>query len=99
MHGNREKHIEVVNRMIKLFKEDSSLTFTELEDRCVPEHVLLHCYACQEQLEENNIVRYGCNLCPLINKIKSCGCTDSVYSQLMEKVTIQLLERYRDGWS
>lgn len=95
MHGNREKHIEAVNKMIELFKRDSSLTFTELEDLCVPEHVFLHCYACEEQLEEKNIAKYGCNLCPL----KSCGSPDSVYSQLMEKVTIPLLERYRDAWS
>lgn len=93
--GNREKHIEAVNKMIDLFKKDSSLTFTELEDLCVPEHVFLHCYACEEQLEEKNIAKYGCGLCPL----KSCGSPDSVYSQLMEKVTVQLLERYRDGWS
>lgn len=95
MHGNREKHIEAVNKMIELFKRDSSLTFTELEDLCVPEHVFLHCYACEEQLEEKNIAKYGCELCPL----KSCGSPDSVYNQLMEKVTVQLLERYRDGWS
>ena len=95
MHGNRELHIEAVNKMIELFKRDSSLTFTELEDLCVPEHVFLHCYACEEQLEEKNIAKYGCRLCPL----KSCGSPDSVYSQLMEKVTIPLLERYRDGWS
>lgn len=95
MHGNREKHIEAVNKMIELFKRDSSLTFTELEDLCVPEHVFLHCYACEEQLEEKNIAKYGCRLCPL----KSCGSPDSVYSQLMEKVTIPLLERYRDAWS
>lgn len=95
MLGNREKHIEAVNKMIDLFKRDSSLTFTELEDLCVPEHVLLHCYACQEQLEEKNIAKYGCGLCPL----KRCGSPDSVYNQLMEKVTVQLLERYRDGWS
>ena len=95
MLGNREKHIEAVNKMIELFKRDSSLTFTELEDLCVPEHVFLHCYACEEQLEEKNIAKYGCRLCPL----KSCGSPDSVYSQLMEKVTVQLLERYRDGWS
>ena len=95
MHGNRELHIEAVNKMIELFKRDSSLTFTELEDLCVPEHVFLHCYACEEQLEEKNIAKYGCRLCPL----KSCGSPDSVYSQLMEKVTVQLLERYRDGWS
>ena len=95
MLGNRKKHIEAVNKMIELFKRDSSLTFTELEDLCVPEHVFLHCYACQEQLEEKNIAKYGCDLCPL----KSCGSPDSVYSQLMEKVTIPLLERYRDGWS
>ena len=95
MHGNRELHIEAVNKMIELFKRDSSLTFTELEDLCVPEHVFLHCYACEEQLEEKNIAKYGCNLCPL----KSCGSPDSVYSQLMEKVTIPLLERYRDAWS
>lgn len=93
--GNREKHIEAVNKMIELFKRDSSLTFTELEDLCVPEHVFLHCYACEEQLEEKNIAKYGCRLCPL----KSCGSPDSVYSQLMEKVTIPLLERYRDAWS
>ena len=93
--GNREKHIEAVNKMIELFKRDSSLTFTELEDLCVPEHVFLHCYACEEQLEEKNIAKYGCRLCPL----NSCGSPDSVYSQLMEKVTIPLLERYRDGWS
>lgn len=93
--GNREKHIEAVNKMIELFKRDSSLTFTELEDLCVPEHVFLHCYACEEQLEEKNIAKYGCGLCPL----KSCGSPDSVYNQLMEKVTVQLLERYRDGWS
>ena len=95
MHGNRELHIEAVNKMIELFKRDSSLTFTELEDLCVPEHVFLHCYACEEQLEEKNIAKYGCRLCPL----KSCGSPDSVYSQLMEKVTIPLLERYRDAWS
>lgn len=95
MLGNREKHIEAVNKMIDLFKRDSSLTFTELEDLCVPEHVFLHCYACEEQLEEKNIAKYGCGLCPL----KSCGSPDSVYNQLMEKVTVQLLERYRDGWS
>ena len=95
MLGNREKHIEAVNKMIELFKRDSSLTFTELEDLCVPEHVFLHCYACEEQLEEKNIAKYGCRLCPL----KSCGSPDSVYSQLMEKVTIPLLERYRDAWS
>lgn len=95
MLGNREKHIEAVNKMIDLFKKDSSLTFTELEDLCVPEHVFLHCYACQEQLEEKNIAKYGCGLCPL----KSCGSPDSVYNQLMKKVTVQLLERYRDGWS
>ena len=95
MRGNREKHIEAVNRMIELFTKDNSLTFTELEDLCVPEHVFLHCYACQELLEENVIVTHGCDLCPL----KSCGSPDSVYSQLMEKVTIPLLERYRDGWS
>ena len=95
MHGNREKHIEAVNKMIALFKRDSSLTFTELEDLCVPEHVFLHCYACEEQLEEKNIAKYGCRFCPF----KSCGSPDSVYSQLMEKVTITLLERYRDGWS
>ena len=95
MLGNREKHIEAVNKMIDLFKRDSSLTFTELEDLCVPEHVFLHCYACEEQLEEKNIAKYGCRFCPL----KSCGSPDSVYSQLMEKVTVQLLERYRDGWS
>lgn len=95
MLGNREKHIEAVNRMIELFTKDNSLTFTELEDLCVPEHVFLHCYACQEQLEENNIAKYGCDLCPL----ESCGSPDSVYNQLMEKVTIPLLERYRDGWS
>lgn len=95
MLGNREKHIEAVNKMIELFKRDSSLTFTELEDLCVPEYVFLHCYACEEQLEEKNITKHGCNLCPLI----SCGSPDSVYSQLMEKVTVQLLERYRDGWS
>ena len=95
MHGNREKHIEAVNKMIELFKRDSSLTFTELEDLCVPEHVFLHCYACEEQLEEKNIAKYGCRFCPL----KSCGSPDSVYSQLMEKVTVQLLERYRDAWS
>lgn len=95
MLGNREKHIEAVNRMIELFKKDSSLTFTELEDLCVPEHVFLHCYACQEQLEEKNIVKYGCDLCPF----NSCSSSDSVYSKLMEKVTIPLLERYRDGWS
>ena len=93
--GNREKHIEAVNKMIELFKRDSSLTFTELEDLCVPEHVFLHCYACEEQLEEKNIAKYGCRFCPL----KSCGSPDSVYSQLMEKVTIPLLERYRDAWS
>lgn len=93
--GNREKHIEAVNKMIELFKRDSSLTFTELEDLCVPEHVFLHCYACEEQLEEKNIAKYGCGLCPL----KSCGSPDSVYNQLMEKVTVQLLERYRDAWS
>lgn len=93
--GNREKHIEAVNKMIELFKKDSSLTFTELEDLCVPEHVFLHCYACEEQLEEKNIAKYGCGLCPL----KSCGSPDSVYNQLMEKVTVQLLERYRDAWS
>ena len=95
MHGNREKHIEAVNKMIELFKRDSSLTFTELEDLCVPEHVFLHWYACEEQLEEKNIAKYGCDLCPF----NSCGSPDSVYSQLMEKVTITLLERYRDGWS
>ena len=95
MLGNREKHIEAVNKMIELFKRDSSLTFTELEDLCVPEHVFLHCYACEEQLEEKNIAKYGCRFCPL----KSCGSPDSVYSQLMEKVTVQLLERYRDAWS
>ena len=95
MHGNRELHIEAVNKMIELFKRDSSLTFTELEDLCVPEHVFLHCYACEEQLEEKNIAKYGCRFCPL----KSCGSPDSVYSQLMEKVTIPLLERYRDAWS
>lgn len=95
MLGNREKHIEAVNKMIDLFKRDSSLTFTELEDLCVPEHVFLHCYACEEQLEEKNIAKYGCGLCPF----KSCGSPDSVYNQLMEKVTVQLLERYRDGWS
>ena len=95
MLGNREKHIEAVNKMIELFKRDSSLTFTELEDLCVPEHVFLHCYACEEQLEEKNIAKYGCRFCPL----KSCGSPDSVYSQLMEKVTIPLLERYRDAWS
>lgn len=95
MHGNRELHIEAVNKMIELFKRDSSLTFTELEDLCVPEHVFLHCYACEEQLEEKNIAKYGCRFCPL----KSCGSPDSVYSQLMEKVTVQLLERYRDAWS
>ena len=95
MHGNREKHIEAVNKMIELFKRDSSLTFTELEDLCVPEYVFLHCYACEEQLEKKNIAKYGCDLCPL----NSCGSPDSVYSQLMEKVTVQLLERYRDGWS
>lgn len=83
MLGNMEIHIEAVNKMIDLFKKDSSLTFTELEDLCVPEHVFLHCYACQEQLED----KYGCGLCPL----KSCGSPDSVYNQLME--------RYRDGWS
>ena len=99
MHGNREKHIEAVNKMIELFKRDSSLTFIELEDLCVPEHVFLHCYACEEQLEEKNIAKYGCRLCPLINKLNSCGSPDSVYSQLMEKVTIPLLERYRDAWS
>lgn len=99
MLGNREKHIEAVNRMIGLFTKDNSLTFTELEDLCVPEHVFLHCYACQELLEENVIVTHGCDLCPLINTLKSCGSPDSVYSQLMEKVTIPLLERYRDGWS
>ena len=98
MHGNRELHIEAVNKMIELFKRDSSLTFTELEDLCVPEHVFLHCYACEEQLEEKNIAKYGCRLCPL-NKLNSCGSPDSVYSQLMEKVTVQLLERYRDAWS
>ena len=65
----------------------------------VPEHVFLHCYACEEQLEEKNIAKYGCNLCPLINKLNRCGSPDSVYSQLMEKVTVQLLERYRDAWS
>ena len=96
---NREKHIEAVNKMIDLFKKDNSLTFTELEDLCVPEHVFLHCYACEEQLEEKNIAKYGCDLCPLINSLKRCGSPDSVYSQLMEKVTVQLLERYRDGWS
>lgn len=95
MLGNREKHIEAVNKMIDLFKKDSSLTFTELEDLCVPEHVFLHCYACEEQLEQKNIAKYGCDLCPL----NSCGSPDSVYNQLMEKVTVQLLERYRDGWS
>lgn len=95
MLGNREKHIKAVNKMIELFKRDSSLTFTELEDLCVPEHVFLHCYACEEQLEEKNIAKYGCGLCPF----NSCGSPDSVYSQLMEKVTIPLLERYRDGWS
>ena len=95
MLGNREKHIEAVNKMIDLFKKDNSLTFTELEDLCVPEHVFLHCYACEEQLEEKNIAKYGCGLCPL----KRCDSPDSVYSQLMEKVTVQLLERYRDGWS
>ena len=99
MLGNRELHIEAVNKMIGLFKKDSSLTFTELEDLCVPEHVFLHCYACQEQLEERNIAKYGCGLCPLINRLKRCGSPDSVYNQLMEKVTVQLLERYRDGWS
>lgn len=93
--GNREKHIEAVNKMIELFKKNSSLTFSELEDLCVPEHVFLHCYACEEQLEEKNIAKYGCGLCPL----KSCGSPDSVYNQLMEKVTVQLLERYRDAWS
>lgn len=95
MLGNRELHIEAVNKMIDLFKRDSSLTFTELEDLCVPEHVFLHCYACEEQLEEKNIAKYGCRFCPL----KSCSSPDSVYSQLMEKVTIPLLERYRDAWS
>lgn len=99
MLGNREKHIEAVNRMIDLFKKDNSLSFTELEDLCVPEHVFLHCYACQELLEEKCIVTHGCELCPLINTLKSCSSPDSVYSQLMEKVTVPLLERYRDGWS
>lgn len=97
--NNREKHIEAVNKMIGLFKKDKSLTFTELEDLCVPEHVFLHCYACQELLEKKSIAKYGCNLCPLKDKLKQCSNPDSVYNQLMEKVTVQLLERYRDGWS
>ena len=97
--GNKTLHIEAVNKMIDLFKKDSSLTFTELENLCVPEHVFLHCYACQELLEEKSIAKYGCGLCPLKDKLKRCGNPDSVYNQLMEKVTVQLLERYRDGWS